>query len=158
MYRPYLLYLGAMTTSSRPLPEPGSAPLVLEPDECWQLLQRAVIGRMAIAAAGEVDIFPVNFLVDEGTILFRTAEGTKLVEVVISGQVAFEADGLDPAAGEAWSVVVKGAAEVLDTFDEIYHAQELPLYPWNAPDRKQRYVRIRPEKITGRRFRIETSG
>jgi nitroimidazol reductase NimA-like FMN-containing flavoprotein (pyridoxamine 5'-phosphate oxidase superfamily) len=146
-----------MTNS--PIPTQVGVPhVVLDHDECWQLLGRAVIGRLAMSVAGDVDIFPVNYLVDEGTILFRTAEGTKLVEVVIAGRVAFEVDGLDPAAGEAWSVVVKGHGEVLDEFDDIYHAQELPLHPWNAPDQKQRFVRVVPDHVTGRKFRIEVDG
>lgn len=147
-----------MTDTTRILPQVGSPPLVLGSDNCWQLLERAVIGRLAMAVSGDIDIFPVNYLVHEGAILFRTAEGTKLVEVVISGRLAFEVDGLDAAAGEAWSVVVKGRGEILDDFDDIYRAQELPLYPWNAPDQKQRFVRIVPERVTGRRFRIEAGG
>src|SRR4051794_22600393 len=85
----------------------GSA-VVLEADECWLLLSSAAIGRLAVSVAGDVDIFPVNYVVDDGALVFRTAEGTKLVELVIAGRVAFEVDGLDPAAGEAWSVVIKG--------------------------------------------------
>jgi len=139
-------------------PDVESSPIVLEPEECWRLLESAVVGRLAMAVAGDVDIFPVNYVIDDGALLFRTAEGTKLVEVVISGRLAFEADGLDPAAGEAWSVVVKGWGEVLDTFDEIYHAQDLLLHPWHAPDRKERYVRIVPERVTGRRFRLAANG
>ena len=139
-------------------PDVGSSPAVLQPEECWQLLKSAVVGRLAVAVAGEVDIFPVNYVIDGGALLFRTAEGTKLVEVVISGRLAFEVDGLDPAAGEAWSVVVKGRGEVLDNFDEIYHAQDLSLHPWHAPDRKERFVRIVPERLSGRRFRLATDG
>jgi nitroimidazol reductase NimA-like FMN-containing flavoprotein (pyridoxamine 5'-phosphate oxidase superfamily) len=147
-----------MTDSPRISPLVGAPPVSLGPQECWQLLGRAMIGRLAMAVAGDVDIFPVNYLVDDGSILFRSAEGTKLVEVVISGTLAFEVDGLDPEAGEAWSVVVKGRGEILDEFDDIYRAQELPLHPWNAPDQKQRFVRIVPEHLTGRRFRIEIEG
>ena len=138
-------------------PDVGSLPVVLKPEECWRLLESAVVGRLAMAVAGEVDIFPVNYVIDEETLLIRTAEGTKLVEVVISGRLAFEVDGLDAAAGEAWSVVIKGHGEVLDTFDEIYHAQDLTLHPWHAPDRKERFVRVVPERLSGRRFRLATS-
>jgi nitroimidazol reductase NimA-like FMN-containing flavoprotein (pyridoxamine 5'-phosphate oxidase superfamily) len=135
-------------------PDAGSSPVVLDAEECWQLLGGAVVGRLAMAVAGDVDIFPVNYVIDDGAILFRTAEGTKLVEVVISGVLAFEVDGIDPAAGEAWSVVVKGHGEVLDHFDEIYHAQDLLLHPWHTPDRKERFVRIVPDRLSGRRFRL----
>lgn len=126
---------------------------VLDVEQCWALLASVEVGRLAVAAAGDVDIFPLNFAVDDGAVLFRSAEGTKLVEVVLAGRVAFEVDGYEPEHGRAWSVVVKGTAELLDRFDDIYHAQDLPLFPWNASP-KERFVRIRPTVLTGRRFTV----
>jgi nitroimidazol reductase NimA-like FMN-containing flavoprotein (pyridoxamine 5'-phosphate oxidase superfamily) len=123
----------------------------LDPQQCWELLAQAEVGRLAVAAAGDIDIFPLNFVIDDGTVLFRTAEGTKLVEVVLAGKVAFEVDGYEPEQGRAWSVVLKGAAELLDRWTDIYHAQDLPLFPWNTSP-KERFVRIMPERLTGRRF------
>ncbi|WP_088319443.1 pyridoxamine 5'-phosphate oxidase family protein [Kineosporia sp. R_H_3] len=126
---------------------------VLSPEQCWQLLTSAEVGRLAVAVAGDVDIFPLNFAVDDGAILFRTAEGTKLVEIVMAGRVAFEVDGYEPEHGRAWSVVVKGHAENLEKFDDLYRAQELPLFPWNASP-KERFVKLTPARITGRRFTV----
>ena len=126
---------------------------VLDVEQCWALLASVEVGRLAVAAAGDVDIYPLNFAIDDGAILFRSAEGTKLVEVVLAGRVAFEVDGYEPERGQAWSVVVKGAAEVLDRFDDIYHAQDLPLFPWNASP-KERFVKIVPTRMTGRRFTV----
>jgi len=126
---------------------------ILSREECWSLLGEVEVGRLAVAAAGDIDIFPLNFVVDGESLVFRSAEGTKLVEVVLAGRVAFEADGYHPADGSAWSVVVKGVAELLDRFPEIYHAQDLPLFPWNTSP-KERFVRITPDTITGRRFQV----
>jgi nitroimidazol reductase NimA-like FMN-containing flavoprotein (pyridoxamine 5'-phosphate oxidase superfamily) len=126
---------------------------VLDVEQCWALLASVEVGRLAVVAAGDIDIYPLNFVIDDGAILFRSAEGTKLVEVVLAGRVAFEVDGYDPAHGQAWSVVVKGSAEVLDRFDDIYRAQETPLFPWNASP-KERFVRIIPTRMTGRRFTV----
>ena len=39
------------------------------------------------------------------TLLFRTAEGTKLLSAIMNNQVLFEAD--DHNVAEAWSVVVR---------------------------------------------------
>src|SRR5450631_2614951 len=83
---------------------------VLDVEQCWALLASAEVGRLAVAAAGDIDIFPINFTLDDGTVLFRSAEGTKLIEVVMSGRVAFEVDGYEPHHGQAWSVVLKGVA------------------------------------------------
>jgi uncharacterized protein len=126
---------------------------LLDEDQCWELLAAVEVGRLAIAAAGEVDIYPVNFVIDGREIVFRTAEGTKLLEVVLAGRVAFEVDGYEPQQGRAWSVVVKGDAQDLDQFAEIYRAQDLPLFPWNASP-KERFVRISPTRVTGRRFTV----
>ena len=49
--------------------------------------------------------------------LFRTAEGTKLVSAAINNRVLFEAD--DHAVAEGWSVIVKGMARMLRTAEEL---------------------------------------
>jgi nitroimidazol reductase NimA-like FMN-containing flavoprotein (pyridoxamine 5'-phosphate oxidase superfamily) len=126
---------------------------VLDEDQCWELLAAADVVRLAVAVAGEVEVFPVNTIADDHTLVFRTAEGTKLAAAVISGKVTVEADGEDRDAGEAWSVVLKGTAELLDNFSDIYAAEELPLYPWHA-GYKGRWVRIRQREIAGRRFGV----
>jgi uncharacterized protein len=126
---------------------------VLNEDECWQLVDNAEVGRLAFAVAGEPEIFPVNFIVDGRALLFQTAEGTKLAGLTISSNVAFEVDGYLPDSGEAWSVVLKGEAERLEHFPDIYAAEKLPIFPWQASP-KQWIVRLVPTKVTGRRFTV----
>jgi nitroimidazol reductase NimA-like FMN-containing flavoprotein (pyridoxamine 5'-phosphate oxidase superfamily) len=126
---------------------------ILSEAECWAQLAGVEVGRLAVAAAGEVDIYPINFVLSDQDLIFRTAEGTKLLEIVICGQVAFEADGYDREHGRAWSVVIKGRAEEIEASDQIYAVERLPLFPWNAAP-KERVVRIRSRQITGRRFTV----
>jgi nitroimidazol reductase NimA-like FMN-containing flavoprotein (pyridoxamine 5'-phosphate oxidase superfamily) len=121
----------------------------LEAQECWSLLGRAQVGRLAVANGDDVDIFPVNHLVDEKRVLFRTAPGTKLLEIASGRNVAFEVD--DWSDEEAWSIVVKGRAEELDYPSALRHAKRSGLESW-APDEKSHYVQITPTRITGRRF------
>jgi len=132
-----------MTIGLGPITELGA-------DDCWALLGEHALGRLAVTAAGTVDIFPVNYAVSEGMLYFRTAPGTKLLELAINDRVAFEIDGSTDA--EAWSVVVKGVAERVELQSEIDAADRLPLEPW-LPTLKYRWVRIRPSELTGRRFR-----
>lgn len=122
---------------------------VLPQSECWDLLKSASLGRLVTAVDGQPEIFPVNFVVQHRSVLFRTAEGTKLVSAAINNNVLFEAD--DHNAVEGWSVVVKGIARTLRTDEEIVEAEKAQLLPWTATV-KQNYVRIRPMSITGRRF------
>lgn len=118
-------------------------------DECWRLLKANSVGRLALSAAGEIDIFPVNYYADGSTILLRTAPGTKLVELTLDERVAFEIDGYTNE--KAWSVVVKGTARQLESGDDIAEAEKAPLRPW-IPTLKYRFVRITPKEITGRTF------
>ena len=97
------------------------------------------------------DIFPINFVVDQHTVVFRTAEGTKLAAAVLGMGVAFEVDGYDATSGRAWSVVVRGHAMEIEKLYELFDARELPLFPWHSGS-KHRFVRVVAQEITGRRF------
>lgn len=121
----------------------------LSEEECWERIAAAPYGRVATGAAGEIDIFPVNHGVDAETIVFRTAAGTKLLELTIRRNVAFEVDGYTDT--EAFSVVVKGSAEEFDRKGEVYAAERLGITPW-APEVKDRWVRITPTEVSGRAF------
>jgi nitroimidazol reductase NimA-like FMN-containing flavoprotein (pyridoxamine 5'-phosphate oxidase superfamily) len=123
----------------------------LTPADCWRLLRDTALGRIAVSAAGTVDIFPINYAVDAETIVFRTAPGTKLLELAINDRVAFEIDGYDDQ--EAWSIVVKGVAERMERQSEMDAAEGLGLVPW-IPTLKYRWVRIHPTEVTGRRFAL----
>lgn len=128
----------------------GEQPVIeLDTAECWRLLDSAELGRLALAPAGKVDIFPVNFAVHDGALYFRTAPGTKLFELSVNPDVAFEIDGWD--ATSAFSVVMKGTAEQLESQTDIDKADRLPLAPW-LPTLKYRWVRIVPTTISGRSF------
>lgn len=133
----------AQTTGVRDLPE----------HNCWMLLRSAEVGRLALCTAEGPDVFPVNYVVDHGTIVFRTAEGSKLTTASTSDSVAFEVDGYDPQTNDAWSVVVKGRAEVVKRLHERIESLELPLFPWQASP-KPFFVRIVPVGVTGRAFTV----
>ncbi|MGO8850761.1 pyridoxamine 5'-phosphate oxidase family protein [Mycobacterium sp.] len=124
---------------------------ILAEDECWELLSSAALGRLVTCVGSHPEIFPVNFVVQRPTVLFRTAEGTKLLSVVIDKHVAFEADS--HCLDEGWSVIVQGTADVLSTSAQITEADRAGLRPWVAT-LKLRYVRIHAASISGRRFRF----
>jgi nitroimidazol reductase NimA-like FMN-containing flavoprotein (pyridoxamine 5'-phosphate oxidase superfamily) len=126
---------------------------VLETEECLDLLRAEDVGRLAVSIVEHPDIFPINYIVDRGLVVFRTAQGTKLAGAVLGRGVAFEVDGYDPSTGEAWSVVVKGRAVEVERLQDLYDALTLPLFPWHAAP-KHHFVRIEPTEITGRRFRV----
>lgn len=117
--------------------------------ESWDLLRAVSLGRLVTTVNGWTEIFPVNFVVQKNTLLFRTAEGTKLLTAALNEYVVFEADDHDVAQG--WSVIVRGKARLLATSAEVAEARRAGLYPWIATQ-KERFVRITPQTVTGRRF------
>lgn len=121
--------------------------------ECWQLLRTHEVGRLAVSIADHPDIFPINYVVDGDGIVFRTGPGTKLAAAVLGRGIAFEIDGYDPIAGDAWSVVAKGHARQVEHMIEYFQADDLPLFPWHASP-KPDIVRIEPVEVTGRRFHV----
>lgn len=123
--------------------------VILSVHECWELLGSRALGRLVTYADGQPDIFPVNYVVQRRTVLFRTAEGTKLVSSAINNRVLFEVD--DHNAAEAFSVIVRGTARSLRTPEELEDAERAQVLPWTRPE-KTHYVRIIPETVTGRRF------
>lgn len=124
---------------------------ILSESESWRLMASQALGRVVTSADNQPEIFPVNFVVADRAILFRTAEGTKLVSAAINNNVVFEVDGYNDTEG--WSVIVRGTARSLRTEAEIEAAQRAPLRSWTATP-KEHYVRIVASRITGRRFRF----
>lgn len=135
------------------LTEDRNGMIVLDEADCWDRLAGASVGRLAVSIANQPDLFPVNHVVDGRTIVFRTAEGTKLAAAVLGTAVAFEVDGYDPEGGQAWSVVVHGSAHEIEELEDLLRAEDLPLFPWHAAP-KHRWVRITPTEVSGRRFEV----
>lgn len=125
---------------------------VLTTDQCWERLRGEEFGRLAYHLTDEVHIVPLNYAVDEERIVFRTAEGSKLLGVVMDTDVAFEIDRLDDPGEAAWSVVARGRATVLSG-DAARQADNLRLRPWVDTD-KFNVVAIEVDELTGREFRL----
>ncbi|MCY4725379.1 pyridoxamine 5'-phosphate oxidase family protein [Nocardioides sp. STR2] len=125
-------------------------------EECWEFLRRHEFGRLAHHLADEVHIAPVNYAVDHDaatgrrSLLFRTAEGSKLLGVVMNPDVAFEVD--EVVGEQATSIVLRGRARKLEE-DEEHRAENLPLRPWVATE-KWNVVEVGVTEISGRRFEL----
>lgn len=121
-------------------------------DEAWEALRSHEFGRLAFHLLDEVHIVPINYAVDGShRIIFRTAEGSKLLGVEMNSDVAFEIDQYDDET--AFSVIARGRATTLEG-SAAYIADNLPLRPW-VPTEKYNVVAIAVSEISGRRFRLE---
>jgi nitroimidazol reductase NimA-like FMN-containing flavoprotein (pyridoxamine 5'-phosphate oxidase superfamily) len=123
----------------------------LTKSQCFELLAREHLGRVAVVDDLGPVVFPVNFILDRHMVIFRTSEGTKLDAACRGSRVAFEVDGTDTAAHTGWSVLVRGEAIEVTDPTELARLRKLPLDPW-APGTKAHYVRILPAALTGRRI------
>jgi hypothetical protein len=96
-------------------------------------------------------ILPVNFVLDEKTVVFSTGEGDKLDAIREGRVLTFEVDAVELAFQAGWSVLVIGAAEVITSPAQIHRIEQLHLAPWvPLPDRV--FVRLPAAEITGRRL------
>jgi nitroimidazol reductase NimA-like FMN-containing flavoprotein (pyridoxamine 5'-phosphate oxidase superfamily) len=117
--------------------------------ECFDLLERAGVGRVGFTTADGVMILPVNFAVSGKAIIIRTAPDT-LLALHADTRLSFEADHVDEALGEGWSVLVLGHAHSVTDEREVQHLEDATrLQPW-APGARDVYVRIAPTRISGR--------
>jgi uncharacterized protein len=121
--------------------------------ECWELLRGISVGRVGLWVEDHPEIFPINYTVDHGSVVFRTGQGTKLAAALADLPVAFEADSVDARTGVVWSVQITGSAAQIERTDDVLDAAALRLFPWQA-GRKDHFIRITPDKVTGRRFTV----
>ena len=124
----------------------------LDRAECLRLLATVTVGRLGLVVDGRPEVLPVNYAVDDQTVVFRTAEGTVLTQAAMQ-VVAFEADQIDDATHTGWSVMAQGVAQdvsdAIDTTSERLRALEL--VSW-APGRRHRWFRLDADRLTGRRL------
>jgi nitroimidazol reductase NimA-like FMN-containing flavoprotein (pyridoxamine 5'-phosphate oxidase superfamily) len=129
--------------------------------ECLRLIAPGGVGRIAYESRFGPAVLPVNYTLDAGAVLFRTAEHGPLDEDLRTGitsgeyKVAFEIDDIDPAARRGWSVLIQGPAHHL-TATERDAAQSADIETW-APGAKELFVKIAPTRITGRRVGAATA-
>ena len=121
----------------------------LTDDECWDLLEKHRIGRLAFHLVDEVHITPRNYLIrDRRQRVFQSAPGSKLLAIEMDPSVAFEIDEVGDST--ALSVVVLGRARQA----EDPEAAELNDLPWNYLIQRDRpaAVVIEVDRLSGREF------
>lgn len=127
---------------------------VLPESESRELLAAGGVGRLVewVAERGPVAT-PVNFAVLDGDVVFKVAEHSAMAgRLAVGPEVSFEIDHLDEALGEGWSVLVSGRARPVDDSAVVSRCEGLGVTPW-AAGRRDRFVRVEVEEVTGRRLR-----
>ncbi|PJK18642.1 pyridoxamine 5'-phosphate oxidase family protein [Mycolicibacterium goodii] len=125
---------------------------VLSRRQCLDLLQRVRVGRLVFTEDALPAVQPVNFRLSRDDVIIRVAGGGKQSAAAERQVVAFEADELDPDLRTGWSVTVVGHAEPITDIDELVEVAGTFVQPW-VDGRRDHFVRIRTERITGRQIR-----
>ena len=132
--------------SARPVPEE------LDRQECLRLIAPGGIGRIAFDDGEGPTVIPVNYAVDDETIVYRTTPASAPANAA-GKEIAFEVDQVDDALSQGWSVLVTGRAEQLSDPDTIHRLSSAAgPQPWAGGERKL-WIRIVPTRITGRLIR-----
>lgn len=130
----------------------GSDPRVdvLGMPECEALLAQATMGRIAFIDASGPMVLPVNFVVAEGMIAFRT-DSESLLAYAPMRQIALEIDGTD-GPNDAWSVVVRGMAhEVTEAIGDRYEELRKASIP-TLLSGPSHWLAFEPDRLSGRRI------
>ncbi|KUH92836.1 pyridoxamine 5'-phosphate oxidase [Mycobacterium sp. IS-3022] len=120
--------------------------------QCLDLLQGVRVGRLVFTEDALPAVQPVNFRLWRDDVVIRVAGGPKLAAATNNQVVAFQADELDADLRTGWSVTVVGHAEPITDVEQLVELSGTFLQPW-VDGRRDHFVRIRTEKMTGRRFR-----
>jgi len=129
----------------------GTGQLVgLTAPECLDLLRTQEIGRVVFCDDRGPLALPVNFVVQDGTVLVRTAPSNSVARHLSeSSTCAFEVDVIEPERHTGWSVLVRGSASV------VRHLSADPQAHWPGPwaaGSRHLLLRITPEELSGRRL------
>lgn len=124
---------------------------VLDRDECLALLERSVLGRVALSMGALPTILPVNFRMVDGDVVFRTGVGSKLDAAARGAVIAFEVDAFDPIEHTGWSVVVTGVAQDRASLERVNVISDTAIPRW-APAGSARTLFLPTAMISGRRI------
>ena len=121
----------------------------LSTEECLSLVSSKNVGRLAYLGTEGIEVLPLNYVVHDGTLLFRTSPHTSLGRRLRLDAAAFEVDEIDDYTQSGWSVLIRGRVEPVDV-DELPPSSDRP-QPWPAGQRPL-HLRLAPRTITGRRL------
>lgn len=107
-------------------------------------------GRIALVAAGQPVICPVNYVVSRRSVIFRT--NWPMLGCANLASLAFQTDGADVGGRSRWMVMIQGIGnDITDALDlASERLQTIAVSPW-APGRQPRLIRLVPGTVVGHR-------
>jgi hypothetical protein len=140
----------ANTDASWEAAELGTELVELDREECLQLLAAKSVGRIAYAVDFGARILPMNYVLVDDRIVFRTVPDGEIYSNALSTNCAFEIDETDEFFESGWSVIVLGRLE-LATDEDFTRMQygKMP-QPWAGGNRYM-FARLLCDHVSGRR-------
>ncbi|HSU47732.1 MAG TPA: pyridoxamine 5'-phosphate oxidase family protein [Arthrobacter sp.] len=122
----------------------------LDAEQCWELLQSRNTGRLGYEHEGRILIFPVNYMIHDAAIYFRTASKGAIGTATPRTSVSFEIDKANPERSGGWAVLASGPASQVTDPDllKFLWGRIMP-EPWGAGHRDL-FICVTPTIITGR--------
>lgn len=130
----------------------------LDEEECRELIAGGGVGRIGYRSRYGLVVVPVNYVVHDGDVVFRTTVGGSMDEDLRTGiagaeyLVAFEIDRINERTREGWSVLIQGTAHHAGA--DPGRATAADVRPWPGGHRDL-YFRVVPTRITGRAVRAD---
>jgi nitroimidazol reductase NimA-like FMN-containing flavoprotein (pyridoxamine 5'-phosphate oxidase superfamily) len=115
---------------------------------CERLIRRGAFGRFAFISPRGPEIVPVNYAVQDRSVVVRTAPDSALARHGAGAELVFEVDAVDHEYWNGFSVVVRGVGEVLEP-PATPKAGTVPPRPWAGGDRSCT-LRMTWTEISGR--------
>lgn len=117
-------------------------------DECLDLLTSSTVGRLAFVDGDGQQMLPVNYVVVDGAIRFRTSESSTLAGLAEGhDDVVFGVDHHDDLFQTGWNVTAHGATRRAEAADGDAAPE-----PW-APGEREVLVELSVARISGRKVR-----
>ena len=116
-------------------------------------LREQVVGRLVYQDKLGLAAVPVNYAVAGNAIVFRSEAGSK-VRGLHERDIAFQVDHIDTVSHSGWSVLLRGAAEVVgfERLSElIRQIDDVVPQPWKKGIHNI-WVVITPKVVSGRRL------
>lgn len=121
----------------------------LESSECLELLRTRSVGRVAFCAEDGPVVLPVNYVVHEGDVVFRTSPHNSIARHVNRRPAAFQVDEIDDFTQSGWSVLLRGTAELVEDVHDL--PRDARPVSW-AEGARTLFVRVPGHSVTGRRL------
>lgn len=129
-----------------------TTPIELPYATCADLLTTQEVGRVAVCTSDGPRIVPVNYVVIDDSVVFRTTPYSVIGMHSWNSQMAFEVDEIDTEQQSGWSVVATGRGTVVEDDVELRRIQSgHQPRPW-AGGQRWLFVRLRWDDLTGRRI------